>query len=61
MWVYGAGYGDTMLTIVTMVAGGVVGSAVMEVMYDFDLKSLYRHLLSSGVAVAGIVVIFFIF
>lgn len=61
MWVYGAGYGDTALTVASMVAGGIVGSAVMEVMYEFDLKSMFRHLLSSGVAVAGIVVIFFIF
>ena len=61
MWVYSAGYGDTTLTLVTIVAGGVIGSAVMEVIYDFDLKSLFKHLVSSGVAVVGIVVIFFIF
>ena len=61
MWVYGAGYGNTTLTAAAMVAGGVAGSAVMEVMYDFDLKSLFRHLLSSGVTVIGIIVIFFIF
>lgn len=61
MWVYGAGYGDTILAFVTMTAGGVIGSAVMEVIYDFDLKSVFRHLISSGIAMAGIVIIFFIF
>lgn len=61
MWVYGAGYGNKTLTAVTMVAGGVIGSAVMEVVYDFDLKSLFRHLVSSGIAVAGIIVVFFVF
>ncbi len=61
MWVHNAGYGNTALTVTTMVAAGVVASAVMEVIYDFDLKSLFRHLISSGAAVIGIVVIFFIF
>lgn len=61
MWVYGAGYGDITLTLVTIVAGGVIGSAVMEVVYDFDLKSLFRHPVSSGAAVIGTIAIFFIF
>ena len=61
MWVYSAGYGDITLTVVTMVAGGAVGSAVMEVVYDFDLKSLFRHLVSSSATLAGIVIVFFIF
>ncbi len=61
MWVYGAGYGDTTLAFATMIAGGVLGSAVMEVIYDFDLKSMLHHLISSGIAVAGIGMIFFIF
>ncbi len=61
MWVYGAGYGDTTLAFVTMIAGGVICSAVMEVIYDFDLKSMFRHLISSGITLAGIVIIFFSF
>lgn len=61
MWVHNAGYGNTALTVTTMVAAGVIASAVMEVVYDFDLKSLFRHLISSGAAVIGIVAIFFIF
>ena len=54
-------YGNTMLTIVSMVGGGVVACAVMEIIFDFDLKSLCKHLISSGVAVAGIVLVFCIF
>ena len=61
MWVYSAGHGNTTLTLTTMIAGGVIGSAAMEVIYDFDLKSMFKHLVSSGVAVAGIAIVFFIF
>ena len=61
MWVYSAGYGNKTLMLVTVAASGVIASAVMEVLYDFDLKSMYRHLLSSGIAVAGAVILFFVF
>lgn len=61
MWVYNAGYGNATLMLVTVVASGLILCAVMEVIYDFDLRSMFRHLLSSGIAVAGVVVVFFIF
>ncbi len=61
MWVYSAGYGNATLTLVTMIAGGVIGSAAMEVLYDFDLKSMFKHLISSGIGVIGIIIVFFVF
>lgn len=61
MWVHAAGYGNTSLDLAAMLVAGVIGSAVMEVLYDFDLKSIFRHLLSSGAALAGIVAVFMIF
>lgn len=61
MWVYNVGYGSKSLAFVSMTASGVIACAVMEVIYDYDIKSMFRHLLSSGIAVAGIVTIFFIF
>lgn len=54
-------YGNTMLTIMSMAGGGVIACAVMEIIFDFDFKSLCKHLISSGVAVAGIVLVFCIF
>ncbi len=61
MWVYSVGYGSKSLAFVAMTASGVIACAVMEVIYDFDIKSMFKHLLSSGIAVAGIVIVFFIF
>ena len=61
MWVHNAAYGNVMLTAVSMVGGGLLVCAAMEVIYDFDIKSLFKHLVSSGIAVAGIVFIFLIF
>lgn len=61
MWVYNAGYGNTTLMLVTVTVSGLIACAVMEVLYDFDLKSMFRHLVSSGIAVAGVVFTFFIF
>lgn len=61
MWVHSAAYGNAVLTAVSMAGAGVIACAVIEVIYDFDLKSLFKHLISSGIAVAGIVFIFLSF
>ncbi len=61
LWVHNAAYENTMLTAVSMIGGCFVVCAVMEVIYDFDIRSLFKHLVSSGIAVAGIVFVFLIF
>lgn len=61
MWVYSATYQNVMLTAVSIAASGLVLCAVVEIVYDFDIKGLFRHPVSSGVAVVGIMVIFLIF
>ncbi|MDE6388462.1 MAG: hypothetical protein K2L82_11730 [Lachnospiraceae bacterium] len=61
MWVHSAAYGNAILTAVSMAGAGVIACAAIEVIYDFDLKSLFKHLISSGIAVAGIVFIFLSF
>ena len=59
--VHSASYGSTFLTLVSMVLSGVIVCAALEVIYDFDIKSLFKHLISDGVAVAGIIAVFIIF
>ncbi len=54
-------YGNTMLTVAGMAVSGVIACAVMEIIFDFDLRSLHKHLISSGVAIAGIIMVFLIF
>lgn len=61
MWVHNAAYGSTVLTLASMIGSGVIACAAVEVIFDFDLKSLFRHLATSGIAVAGIVGVFLIF
>lgn len=61
MWVHDAAYGNTLLTVASMIGCGVIVSAAAEVIFDFDIKSLFRHLVTSGVVVVGIIVIFMVF
>lgn len=61
MWIHNAAYGNAVLTAISMAGGGLLVCAAMEVIYDFDIKSLFRHLVSSGIAVAAIVFIFLVF
>lgn len=61
MWVHSAAYGSMALTAVSMVGFGVIACAFIEVIYDFDIKSLFKHPVSSGVAVAAVAVIFLVF
>ncbi len=59
--VYDTSYQNETLLVVGMLAGGVILCAAMEVLYDFDIRSLFRHLLSSGIALVAIMAIFCIF
>lgn len=61
MWVHNAAYGSTVLTVASMIGSGVIVCAAAEVIFDFDIKSLLRHPVTSGIAVAGITFIFLIF
>lgn len=59
--VYDTSYQNETLLVVGMLAGGAILCAVMEVIYDFDIRSLFKHLLSSGIALAALLAIFCIF
>lgn len=61
MWVHNAAYGNEMLTAASMAGGGLIVCAGMEVIYDFDIKSLFRHLVSSGITTLAIIFIFLVF
>lgn len=56
--VYDTSYQNEPLLVLGMLLGGLIVCAAMEVVYDFDIRSLFKHLLSSGVALAGILAIF---
>lgn len=56
--VYDASYQNEMLLVAGMLAGGLLFCAAVEVIYDFDIRSIFKHLLSSGVALVGILAIF---
>ncbi len=59
--VYDTSYQNETLLVAGMLAGGAILCAVMEVIYDFDIRSLFKHLLSSGIALAALLAIFCIF
>lgn len=59
--VYNTSYQNETLLVAGMLAGGLILCAAMEVIYDFDIRSLFKHLLSSGIALVGILAIFCIF
>lgn len=61
MVVYDTSYQNELLQIVGMLAGGVIFCAAAEVLFDFDIRSVFRHLFSSGVAIVSILAIFCVF
>ena len=56
-----ASYGSTLLTAIGMLAGGVIICAAVEVVYDFDIKSMVKHPVSGAVALVGIMIVFLIY
>jgi len=59
--VYDTSYQNEMLRVIGMLAGGLIFCAAMEVLYDFDIRSLFKHFISSGIALACVLVIFCIY
>ena len=59
--VYAYSSENEMLMVLGMAVAGVIFCGVAEVLFDFDIRSLFKHLVSSGVALAGILAIFCIF
>ena len=59
--VYDTSYQNELLLVLGMLLGGLIVCGAMEVIYDFDIRSICKHLVSSGVALAAILVIFCIF
>lgn len=56
-----AAYENDMLMLAGMILGAVICCAVLEVVYEFDLRCMIRHWGSSGVAILGVLAIFCIF
>lgn len=59
--VYDTSYQNEMLQVAGMLAGGLLFCAAAEVLFDFDIRSLFKHLPSSGIALVGILAIFSVF
>ncbi len=51
-------YDNKPIAFLCMIAGTILCCALMEVIYDFDIRSAPKHLISSGIAAAIVVVIF---
>lgn len=56
-----AAYENDMLMLTGMIVSAVICCAVMEVIYEFDLKSILHHWISGGVAVLCVLAVFCIF
>lgn len=54
-------FNNEMLMVTGMLVSGVIFSAAMEVLFAFDIKSLFKHLWSGGIALAGILAVFCIY
>lgn len=59
--VYDTSYQNEMLQMAGMLAGGLIFCAASEVLFDFDIRSVIKHLPSTGIALAGILAIFSVF
>lgn len=59
--IYEASYSSVLLMAAGMGISGVLFCFVMEIMYDFDLRSAFRHMVSTAAAFVGIMAVFFIF
>lgn len=56
-----AAYENDVLMLIGMLLAGIICCAVLEVIYEFDLKCVLRHWVSSGVAVFAVLAVFCIF
>lgn len=54
-------YKNEMLMMIGMLVSGVIFCAALEVLFAFDIKSLFKHLWSGGIAIAGILAVFCIY
>ncbi len=61
MVVYNTSYNNEMLMVAGMLISGVIFCAALEVLFAFDIKSLFKHLWSGGIALAGILAVFCIY
>ena len=61
MIVYETSFNNEMLMVIGMLVSGVIFCAVTEVRLAFDIKSLFHHLWSGGIALAGILAVFCIY
>lgn len=59
--VYDTSYQNEPLLVLGVLLGGLIVCGAMEVIYDFDIRSIGKHLVSSAVTLVCIVAIFCIF
>lgn len=59
--VYDAVYYKVWITVLAMVVGTVLACGIMEVIYEFDIRAMIKHLISTGVSAAIVLIIFCIY
>ncbi|MCM1155003.1 MAG: DUF6449 domain-containing protein [Roseburia sp.] len=51
-------YSNIPIIILGMIGATLFISALMEVIYEFDIRAAYKHLISTGIAVTAVIVVF---
>lgn len=59
--VYESVYYNMWITVLAMIGGTLLCCGVMEVIYEFDIRAALKHLASTGISVAVVVIIFAIY
>lgn len=59
--VYEAVYYKVWITVLAMVVGTVLACGVLEVIYEFDIRAVIKHLVSTGISAAIVLLIFCIY
>lgn len=60
-FVYDAAYYNIWITMLAMVTGTVLCCGAMEVIFEFDIRAMIKHLVSTGISVAAVLVVFCIY
>ncbi len=59
--VYEAAYYNVWITVLAMLVGTALCCGAMEVVFEFDIRAMIKHLVSTGISVAAVLVVFCIY
>ncbi|MBO5209109.1 MAG: hypothetical protein J6B68_07165 [Lachnospiraceae bacterium] len=59
--VYESAYYNVWITVLAMLAGTILCCGALEVIFEFDIRAMIKHLVSSGVSIGIVLIIFCIY